>query len=410
MSRCAIFTIVDYYNYGNRLLCAATCKIFSSLGVDAEIILVKDEKLNLSFSVKLKREIKRALRYCFDKTLVKMDLFFVKRIIKKIQKRIYAKTTRLRENRFIVFSKNHIAEKDYDLSAMYSPPSFPAKFDFFVVGGDQVWNPFFRYTYIPESVYFLPFVGNDQSAFMFSTSFGISKDAFFTKVTETPGLLDSYRNALSRMAFISCREEAGVEITRNLVGRGEVLIDPTMVLTQEEWFSIAKEPDFLNSRLKNRDGYVLLYFLGNLPRLLKKRIKKLCEDKNLALITLNDLTDKKAYITDPAEFVYLIAKARTVYTDSFHGVVFSILLETVFFVFERSGYKVNMLSRIDTLLRKFALEKRLIQDIKGFYPEDENLSMDYLKSREILLKEREKAIHYLKMAFNKAEKPSVESK
>jgi hypothetical protein len=375
--------------------------------VDAEIMLVENENDNLSFSVKLKRKIKKALRYRLDKMVVEICMFLAKRVTKEVNDRKYAEIIRLRQERFIAFSSEHINEKDYGLSTTGFPLSFPDKFDFFVIGGDQVWNPFFGCTCVPGSVYFLPFLRDNQRAFMFSTSFGVSKEAFFAKAAETPGLLDAYRNSLSRMSFISCREEAGVEITGELAGRGDVLIDPTMTLTRDEWLHIAKEPRFLNSRLKDRDGFILLYFLGDLPGLLKKKITRFCKDKNLALIAVNDPTDEEAYIADPAEFVYLTAKARTVYTDSFHGVVFSLLFETAFFVLERLGFRIDMMSRMNTLLRKFDLEKRLIRNIKDFHHEDADFSMDFSKQRVILSEEREKAILFLKTAFKKMETPSA---
>jgi hypothetical protein len=33
---------------------------------------------------------------------------------------------------------------------------------------------------------------------MFSTSFGVSKEAFFAKTAETPGLAEAYRGALKK--------------------------------------------------------------------------------------------------------------------------------------------------------------------------------------------------------------------
>jgi hypothetical protein len=409
MPRCAIFTIVGYSNYGNRLVCTATCKIFALFGVDAEIMLVKCERL--SFSMRVERKIKKALSYRFDKMIIKTCHFFAAYLAekaKKLKEHRYAKLIQLRRNRFIAFSAEHIVEKDYGLSKTYFPLSFSDKFNFFVVGGDQVWNPFFDYTKIPETIYFLPFIKSGKRAFMFSTSFGISKDTFFAKVAEVPGLLEAYREALSRMCHISCREDAGVEITHSLVGKGQVLVDPTMTLTSEEWLNIAKEPGFLKPRIGGRRGYALTYFLGKFPHSLKKKIKKNCINENLALVVLNDFFDASAYTSDPAEFVYLVANAQAVYTDSFHGAVFSILFETPFFVFERLGHKVDMLSRMDTLLRKFALEDRRVKDIADFYPGERDFSRDFSETRKILSTEREKAIRFLKIAFSEMEDASAE--
>jgi hypothetical protein len=88
--------------------------------------------------------------------------------------------------------------------------------------------------------------------------------------------------------------------------------------------------------------------------------------------------------------------------------VFSIVFEIPFFVFERLGHKVNMLSRIDTLLRKFVLEDRRIKNATDFYPEDGVITMDFSRAREVLSAEREKAIRFLKKAVSEMESASVE--
>jgi hypothetical protein len=364
----------------------------------------------LSFSVKIKRKIRKAFSYRFDKMLTETCRFFVRCFTDKIKGHKYARVVRLRRERFIAFSTEHVVERDHGLSKFSFPPSFPSEFEFFALGGDQVWNPFFDCTNVPGTVYFLPFAGGDKRAFMFSTSFGVSKDAFFARAAEVPGLVDAYRDALFGMDHISCREDAGAEITNALAGRGEVLSDPTMILTREEWLSMARKPEFLISRTDGRKGYVLSYFLGDLPRALKKKIKKFCEDKNLALIMLNDPADEPVYVSDPAEFVYLVANAHTVYTDSFHGAVFSILFEIPFFVFERLGSNVNMLSRMDTLLRKFDIEKRLVKNTRDFCPEEQDFIVNFSKTRAILSKEREKAMRFLKTVFSEVENQGVESR
>ena len=398
MPRCAVFSIVDYNNYGNRLVCAATCKIFASLGVDAEIVFVENEDENPPFCTRLRKDIKNA----FDLMRAKAFLVFVERFAKYFVKAVKKRVIKARRQRFITFSAEHVVEKDYGLSKYHFPPSFPAHFDFFVLGGDQVWNPFLLCTNVPGTVYFLPFAGNGKRAFMFSTSFGVSKDAFFGQTAKIPGLTDAYREALSRMNPISCREDSGVEITNALVGRGQVLIDPVMTLTREEWLAMAKKTDFLTSRVNGKNGYAVLFFLGKLPRVLKKRIKKICGDKNLAPISLNDLFDESAYVADPAEFLYLLANADAVYTDSFHGAALSILFEFPFFVFERLGYNIDMGTRFDTLLRKFGLEDRLIKDMRKFCPEDREFCIDFLNAREILSREREKTIRFLKTALDES--------
>jgi hypothetical protein len=79
-------------------------------------------------------------------------------------------------------------------------------------------------------------------------------------------------------------------------------------------------------------------------------------------------------------------------TDSFHGVVFSILFEKPFVVFERNNKIPSMDSRIDTILSKFKLEERKWDKIKG---NEDVMCIDYSHVPEILEKERASTYDYL---------------
>ena len=65
----------------------------------------------------------------------------------------------------------------------------------------------------------------------------------------------------------------------------------------------------------------------------------------------------------PAEFLSLIKYSEFVYTDSFHGSVFSILFNKQFAVYERdkSG-TTSKNSRMYDLLSVFGLDSRMIRD------------------------------------------------
>ncbi|MEH7484920.1 polysaccharide pyruvyl transferase family protein, partial [Neobacillus drentensis] len=105
------------------------------------------------------------------------------------------------------------------------------------------------------------------------------------------------------------------------------------------------------------------------------------------------------YAIGPDEFIYYINSASLFCTDSFHGAVFSILLEKPFIVFERGSNKTStsMSSRIDTLLSTFKLESRLAKNIDI---NDEILKVDFTHVQPILKRERNKALNYLIGAFD----------
>ncbi|MDD2263095.1 MAG: polysaccharide pyruvyl transferase family protein, partial [Clostridia bacterium] len=94
-------------------------------------------------------------------------------------------------------------------------------------------------------------------------------------------------------------------------------------------------------------------------------------------------------------FIWYINNCSVFCTDSFHGTAFSILLQTPFIVYKRAGAN-SIYSRIDTLLDKFDLNSRKIENIKE---DNDLLKVDFTHTVAILKNERKKAEDYLKVAL-----------
>ena len=101
------------------------------------------------------------------------------------------------------------------------------------------------------------------------------------------------------------------------------------------------------------------------------------------------------YKTGLAEFLWLIDNASVMLTDSFHGSVFSVLMDTPFHDFDREDTIGEMSSRIDTLLNTLKLQDRRFDNQNG----EEIFKKEYAHIPEILKTERDKAIHFLKNAM-----------
>lgn len=352
MKSIGIITINDNNNYGNRLQNYATQEFVKKINVEATTI-----RNNPTLNTKNK---------------------FYLRIAKYIKEKILKKSNDKSEryNKFSEFNKNIIFSKKN--VTPYS--KIKNTYDYFIVGSDQVWNPNFSRL---RDVDLLTFA-NDNQKISFAASFGISElpESYDKKVKEE----------LLKFQAISVREDAGKKIVENLTGRTdiEVLIDPTMLLTAEEWDKVSKRPKQLKT-----DKYILNYFLGELSEDRKKEIEKIAKENNCEII---NILDKKSpfYQTGPSEFLYLEKNAFLICTDSFHSSVFAILYNRPFIVFNREDKNVSMNSRIETLIRKFNLENR---EFTGKITK-ENLNHDYTKAYEILEKEREKSMRFLKKALN----------
>ncbi len=309
-----------------------------------------------------------------------------KKIYHKIKFTILKKKYQARENRrtklfdefnkkYINFSKEKILSKDFEFDELNS------KFDKFVVGSDQVWNP---YAHRNKYIDFLEFSPKEKNI-TYAVSFGIDKlESKFQKI---------YEKGLNNFSYISVREDKGKEIAELLTKRNdiEVLVDPTMLLSKEEWMKIEAKP----KQLKNKK-YILNYFLGKVSKERKKEIKRIAKENDCEIINILDKKDP-FYESGPSEFLYLERNAFLICTDSFHSCVFAILFNVTFIVFDREDKLVKMNSRLETLLKKFALEDR---KYTGKVKQNE-LSCNYEKSIKILEEEKKKSYIFLKEALNK---------
>ena len=122
---------------------------------------------------------------------------------------------------------------------------------------------------------------------------------------------------------------------------------------------------------------------------------------NLPVVDIFSKDNFDMYLTTPEEFLYLSHHAKIIYTDSFHGTVFSILFHCPFIVCDRidSNLKnVKMNSRINTLLGMISLQSRYMsaeQSMKILDLEDINFS----QIDTVLERERQRSYSYLDHAF-----------
>lgn len=363
-----IITICDYTNYGNRLQNYAVQEIIEKIGFNA--VTLKNRVNNTAYNQKS----------IFAKILYHhIRLFSL--FLKKIRIRYYRRPLAERTNRFRAFTKKHIKESEFVLSASHIPAEKLESFAYFVTGSDQVWNPEYRYG---SSFDFLTFAPR-QKRIAFSPSFGVS--AISDVYTE------NYRKWLTEMGHLSVREETGAWLIKELTGRdAEVLVDPTLLLTKEEWLEISgvlKE--------KPKVPYLLSYFLGEISRNKKRWIKKIAEKNNLYILELADIKKEAYFSADPGEFIDLIHTASIVMTDSFHGAIFSIILQTPFVIFDRiEKHQEVMSSRIQTLLKTMNLEGRHFSRI---HETETIFEVDFEQTRHIIQEERQKAVEYITHAL-----------
>ena len=350
---------IEGYNFGNRLQNYALQEFLKKNDLEVDTLINACSKYDTK--IKMGNQV----------FMILYKLYIKSKIVKSIS----------RCNKFLKFNKKHIRYSKYTVNN--NKRSWGQKlidnYDYFICGSDQIWNPSFLSNGAAHFLYYVP----KEKKLTYAPSFGVDEVQDSRK--------GEYKKYLEDFCDISVREEKGREIVEDLLGYNDakVLVDPTMLLTAEEWDRIAIRPKEFD-RLDGRK-YILNYFLGTLSDTRKKEILRIASENNCLIIDLLDKNDP-FYSSGPSEFLYLEKNAFLICTDSFHSSVFAFLYNRPFVVFNREGKMSNMNSRIQTLISKFGLEDRAYI---GDRITQKNLSHDYSKAFDILEMERKKAKEYL---------------
>ena len=233
--------------------------------------------------------------------------------------------------------------------------------DMLLAGSDQVWNPaWFAKKYL--DVVMLGFASEMQGRVSYAASFG-------TKVWPADQNAEKACSLLRRLHAIGVREKSGLQIIEALSGRkdAQCLLDPTMLQTAEFYEKLFAGISKLSGR------YVFKYILDewddgeesdrSLEFLVKElKIKKIVSDRTWLVGLLSPicrLVGASGKIPVP-QWLARLSAAALVYTNSFHGTVFSIIFHRPFVTLLLNGTCMGMNERIITLLKALGLENRAV--------------------------------------------------
>lgn len=338
---------IQSVNYGNRLQNWALQVALNEMGHDVES-LHRNADINGSLRSKL-RSIKRRLgrvRYLHD-----------------------------RNGKFREFDRR-VSFSRFTVSREYVSPGLADAYDAFVMGSDQIWNPDFDFN---SDLEYLPFIPREKKL-SYAASFGVSQ------IIENRELTASY---LRDIPSISVREDAGAAIVEDLVGaRAEVVLDPTMLIGTDVWCAVARKPG-----VDVQHPFMLKYVLGD--DAYEDIMTDLARECGLVVVDLKDLS----LPVGPAEFVWLVANAAMVCTDSFHASVFSLLFHRPFIIFERRSADADMSSRFDTLCQIFDMGHH--RYCKESFDLDCCDGEDWSRFETRLASERSRSISWLSAALAK---------
>ena len=367
-------TVFGAFNYGSSLQALAGKQIIEKAGYECEL-------------VKLKSLVKgRDVRIGKLITILFRSIFLKKNNALKTYNTSYNKTLiEGTERKFYDFTDTYLKPKEVTYGELKRmAEESVACFS----GSDQIWNSSTLYV---DPIYYLRFAPKYKRVAL-SPSFGRNFIADYNK--------EKMRKWISDYPYLSVREDSGVRLIKELTGRDAThLLDPTLIINSVEWKHILGIKDKPND-------YILAYFLDEPSDYAKKCLNELKENLDTKILAIPYKFECMGYCDSivaagPKEFVELVANAKVVCTDSFHGTVFAMNMHTPFFTFEREYGSANKQSeRVLSILRKVGMLDRY--QPKNAVEELNNL--DFEHSEEVLNAERKKAYDYVNNAINSIRK------
>lgn len=262
------------------------------------------------------------------------------------------------------------------------------KFDAVIVGSDQIWRQEYVGAFAEE--FFLNFKKGKIKKIAYAASFGVDKIG--------NGYAKQISNQLHDFDAISVREKSGVDILqKNFNIEAVHLIDPTLLLLSQDYI------DMFELKKDVKKPYIFAYVLDknlhkqNMIEEVEKTlgmVSKLVYGSEVTKATYNDVDIRsKVSIETWLSHFY---NADYIVTDSFHGMIFSILFNKRFIVIANESRGV---SRFESMLNLIDLKEKLIFSGANLKKETILKPIDYESINSIIEEERKLANKFINQVF-----------
>lgn len=350
-----IITFHKALNYGAVLQTYALQTVLEKLGCESEVL----DYSNPNVSVKLKspqiRDYRNPLNYRKDVKKYRKDSVKYKKIGAFSDTKLHTS---------IPLDRSSLAKYTSDL-------------DIVITGSDQVWNDKITHN---DDTFYLDVV-SPQKRVSYAASIG-SDEIPQESVRRIYPILKEFR-------AISVRETQAQRALSNQLGlEVQRVLDPTLLLCEDDYKGIIAST--------NNEKFVLVYMLFYSASLIQSAKKKASELGckvyciNASSIPVGDVVDCSDVGIE--EWLGLIKDAQYIFTNSFHGVAFSVNFQKQF-IAELPPTRVKASSRITDLLSVLGMENRIMTSES--FP---RLAIDYSASNKKLSAERAHSMEFLRQA------------
>ena len=213
------------------------------------------------------------------------------------------------------------------------------QYDCFIVGSDQVWRKAYTQRWGVEH-FFLDFAPEGTKKIAYAASFGLLEMEY--DVDELKRLGDLYR----QLDAVSVREESGLNILKRHgwnEPQAELVVDPTMLLSKDYYLELIR-----NGNTHPSNGNLFCYVLDRNEEL-DALVCKIASERKLTPFYASIDGDDRMSVE---QWLRSIADAEYVVTNSYHGVVFSLIFNKPFYLVEN---KQRGNARFASLMKMFGV-------------------------------------------------------
>lgn len=265
-----------------------------------------------------------------------------------------------------------------------------SKYDTVICGSDQIWNTEAR-DY--SDVYFM--TGTKKRKISYAASFGSHVESINKQ---------KVKNNISDFSSIAVREEAGKNLLNDVLPEKEVsfVCDPTLLLDKSFYDKL------ISTSYNIKEPYIFLYTINyneeilNVAQELSQKLKMpvYAAFTGYSCVKCKKYGIKVLYDVAPSEFLWLVEHATYTCSNSFHGIVFSIIFEKQFCRPTKVDESGNFVKddRIDGILTQVGLDDRIVTN-DGKCVDIIKQPINYKMAKPKLDKIRKNAIEYLKIAL-----------
>lgn len=307
-------------NYGGNLQRYALVKVLQDMGYDVTYLYIRDNWgewfVGRSWMNIVEKELKQIVRHLL---YPKKEPWLVWHREKEEYKRLSAITEPFLDK--YVKHTRPICSK-WELKWIFRI----GHYDAIIVGSDQVW----RKQYVGRyglGTWFFDFVPNSFKGrrIVYGASFGVNEQEYSLEEQ------DFLRPLFNRLDAVSVRESSGLDLLKTYGWTNPsaiIVLDPTLLLQKEDYEVIIDAAE-----THPLDGTMFCYILDRSEEKLNK-INEIAKERKLKPI-IRTISDEPFLSVE--QWLRNIRDAKFVITDSYHGLLFSIIFEKEYYLFENES-------------------------------------------------------------------------